>query len=238
MILLVIVASILIAAITIIQFNKQSKEYHEQRLERKENHVILNLNYFLSENNIKSLDSIPQNKINEITDIHEIPFELYSLQGNLLKSSISNSINKFDKILSPEILMFFQNENQTRYVEDNPESKYSKSSYNLIYYNKSPIGIIHMPYYMDDSLSKKELESFLMNLGIVYINMLLIAFVFAYFLSNYITQSLTRISQKIKTTKLNKENAKIDIEKTPMEVSILIDSYNSMVDDLESSAIN
>jgi|TARA_B100000953_G_scaffold279415_1_gene255548 nitrogen fixation/metabolism regulation signal transduction histidine kinase len=94
-----------------------------------------------------------------------------------------------------------------------------------------------MPYYIDDSLSKKELESFLMNLGIVYINMLLIAFVFAYFLSNYITQSLTRISQRIKTTKLNEENAKIDIEKTPMEVSILIDSYNSMIDDLEESAI-
>ncbi len=76
-----------------------------------------------------------------------------------------------------------------------------------------------------------------MNLGIVYLGMLLIAFVFAYFLSNYITQSLTRISEKIKTTKLNKENAKIDIEKTPKEVSILIDSYNTMIDDLESSAI-
>jgi len=104
MILLVIVASILIAAITIIQFNKQSKEYHEQRLERKENHLILNLNYFLSESKTESLDSIPQNKINEITDIHEIPFELYGLQGNLLKSSIPSSINNFDKILSPEIL--------------------------------------------------------------------------------------------------------------------------------------
>ena len=237
MILLVIVASILIAAITIIQFNKQSKEYHEQRLERKENHLILNLNYFLSESKTESLDSIPQNKINEITDIHEIPFELYGLQGNLLKSSIPSSINNFDKILSPEILTFFQKENKTRYVKDNEESKYSKSSYNLIYNNKIPIGIIHMPYYIDDALSRKELESFLMNLGIVYINMLLIAFVFAYFLSNYITQSLTRISQRIKTTKLNEENAKIDIEKTPMEVSILVDSYNSMIDDLEESAI-
>ena len=59
-----------------------------------------------------------------------------------------------------------------------------------------------MPYFIDDSLSEKELESFLMNLGIVYLGMLLIAFVFAYFLSNYITQSLTRISDKIKTTKL------------------------------------
>ena len=237
MILLVIVASILIAAITIIQFDKQSKEYHELRLERKENHLILNLNYFLAESKTESLDSIPQNKINEITDIHEIPFELYDLQGSLLKSSISSSINNVDKILSPEILVFFQKENKTRYVKDNKDSKYSKSSYNLIYNNKKPIGIIHMPYYMDDSLSKKELESFLMNLGIVYINMLIIAFVFAYFLSNYITQSLTRISQRIKTTKLNEENAKIDIEKTPMEVSILIDSYNSMIDDLEESAI-
>ena len=84
---------------------------------------------------------------------------------------------------------------------------------------------------------KNELQSFLKNLGIVHLGMALIAFVFAYFLSNYITKSLTRISEKIKTTKLNKENAKIDIEKTPMEVSILIDSYNTMIDDLENSAI-
>ena len=68
-----------------------------------------------------------------------------------------------------------------------------------------------MPYFIDDSLSEKELESFLMNLGIVYLGMLLIAFVFAYFLSNYITQSLTRISEKIKTTKLiNKVIVPID----------------------------
>lgn len=237
MILLVIVASILIAAITIIQFDKQSKEYHEQRLERKENHLILNLNYFLSESKMESLDSIPQNKINEITNIHEIPFELYSMQGGLLKSSIAGSRNSFENLLSPKILTFFQEENETRYVEDSRESKYSKSSYNLIYNKEIPVGIIHMPYYIDESLNRKELKSFLMNLGIVYINMLLIAFIFAYFLSNYITKSLTKISQRIKTTKLNEKNAKIDIEKTPMEVSILIDSYNTMIDDLEDSAI-
>ena len=237
MILLTVVASILIAAVTIIQFNKQSREYHEQRLERKENHLIVNLNYFISENNMDYLDSIPESKIYEITDIHEIPFELYSLDGKLLSSSLEKKVSGEIKILSPEILLFFSQSSTSRYVEDNPESKYSKSSYNLIYNNNLPIGIIHMPYFIDDSLSEKELESFLMNLGIVYLGMLLIAFVFAYFLSNYITQSLTRISEKIKTTKLNKENAKIDIEKTPKEVSILIDSYNTMIDDLESSAI-
>jgi len=237
MILLVAVASILITAVTIIVFNNQSRDYHEERLERKENHLILNLNYFLSNSKIEKLDSIPDNKIIEITDIHEIPFELYNLQGRLLKSSIPGDTDRFDKALSSEILTFFQDESNRRYVEDNNETEYSKSSYNLIYNKNNPIGIIHMPYYMDDSLSKNELQSFLKNLGIVHLGMALIAFVFAYFLSNYITKSLTRISEKIKTTKLNKENAKIDIEKTPMEVSILIDSYNAMIDDLENSAI-
>ena len=237
MILLVVVASILITAVTIIVFNNQSRDYHEERLERKEGHLIVNLNYFIEEAMIDSLINIPQDKINEIADIHEIPFEIYSLQGQLLKTSIDFKLSNEDIILSPEILLFFKQENNTRYVENNEQSKYSKSSYNLIYNNNNPIGIIHMPYYMDDSLSNNELRSFLKNLGLVQIGMVLIAFIFAYFLSNYITKSLTRISQKIKTTKLNKENAKIDIEKTPMEVSILIDSYNTMIDDLENSAV-
>lgn len=237
MILLVVVASILIAAVTILQFNKQSRDYHEERLERKESHLILNLNYFIEEAMIDNLINLPQDKINEITDIHEIPFEIYSLQGQLLKTSLDSKLAMNDIILSPEILLFFKQGNNTRYVENNDESKYSKSSYNLIYSKNQPVGIMHMPYFMDDSLSKKELKAFLMNLGIVYVNMLLIAFVLAYFLSNYITKSLTRISQKIKATTLNKENAKIDIDRTPKEVSILIDSYNTMIDDLEESAV-
>ncbi|MFL2643522.1 MAG: sensor histidine kinase [Flavobacteriales bacterium] len=237
MILLVVVASILIAAVTILQFNKQSRDYHEERLERKESHLILNLNYFIEEAMIDNLINLPQDKINEITDIHEIPFEIYSLQGQLLKTSLDSKLAMNDIILSPEILLFFKQGNNTRYVENNDESKYSKSSYNLIYSKNQPVGIMHMPYFMDDSLSKKELKAFLMNLGIVYVNMLLIAFVLAYFLSNYITKSLTRISQKIKATTLNKQNAKIDIDRTPKEVSILIDSYNTMIDDLEESAV-
>ena len=237
MILLVVVASILIAAVTILQFNKQSRDYHEETLERKESHLILNLNYFIEEAMIDNLINLPQDKINEITDIHEIPFEIYSLQGQLLKTSLDSKLAMNDIILSPEILLFFKQGNNTRYVENNDESKYSKSSYNLIYSKNQPVGIMHMPYFMDDSLSKKELKAFLMNLGIVYVNMLLIAFVLAYFLSNYITKSLTRISQKIKATTLNKQNAKIDIDRTPKEVSILIDSYNTMIDDLEESAV-
>jgi hypothetical protein len=39
MIVLIIVASILLASISIIQFKNEAKEYHQERLERKENAV-------------------------------------------------------------------------------------------------------------------------------------------------------------------------------------------------------
>ena len=40
MIMLVVVASILIAAVTTIQYKDQSQDYHRQRLERKEAQLI------------------------------------------------------------------------------------------------------------------------------------------------------------------------------------------------------
>ena len=48
MILLVVVASVLIAAVTIYQYNEQSKDYHKQRLERKETQILSSIKYVLN----------------------------------------------------------------------------------------------------------------------------------------------------------------------------------------------
>ena len=39
MIVLIIMASIILASISIIQFKNEAREYHQERLERKENEV-------------------------------------------------------------------------------------------------------------------------------------------------------------------------------------------------------
>ena len=49
MIMLVVVASILIAVVTIIQYKDQSQDYHRQRLERKEAQLISSINYVLND---------------------------------------------------------------------------------------------------------------------------------------------------------------------------------------------
>ena len=53
MILLVVLASILIAALTVYQFKEQSQDYHRMRLERKETQLISSINYVLKESPIE-----------------------------------------------------------------------------------------------------------------------------------------------------------------------------------------
>ena len=48
MIVLVLIASILMASISIIQFKNEAKDYHQERLERKETAIKAHINYVLS----------------------------------------------------------------------------------------------------------------------------------------------------------------------------------------------
>ena len=77
MIFIVVIASILIAAVTIYQFNEQAEEYHNRRLERKEEAIKSAITYELERDTINefetvSLPIILDKKLNEISDIHNL----------------------------------------------------------------------------------------------------------------------------------------------------------------------
>ncbi len=59
----------------------------------------------------------------------------------------------------------------------------------------------------------------------------------SYFLSKYITKSLKIVSEKIIETRLDKRNQKIQIENVSEEIYTLVTAYNSMIDELEESAV-
>ena len=238
MMLFIVVESILIAGVTLYQFNKQNSEYHEGRLERKENNLLIDIKYEIEKNSINSLASLSDAIILEMADVHNIEFELYSLDGILIKSSTALTGVRGITVLDSSVIEYFNNKYPTRYVESDENTIYFKSSYNLVSaYNDKPLGIIYIPYFADDSSSKVELSGFLIRLGFVHGNMILIAFIIAYFISNFVTKSLNSIGETIKRTNLQNQNIKIDIDNTPREVVALIESYNTMIDELKSSAI-
>lgn len=243
MIILIVIASILMASISVVQFKNEAKEYHQERLDRKEfaikehiNYVLTNTTYPLTE---KNLALIFKDKIHELADIHNLEINIYGLNGKLLKSSKGTfSVDKVAPPVPNYVLKLVQSSVEKRYVDiKNIKGVKNRSSYSQIKDDKfKALGILNIPYVEDDGFYERELQQFLLRLGQVYSFMLIIAFALAYFLASYITKSLKTISDKINETSLNQKNEKIVIEANSREINSLINAYNKMVDKLEESA--
>ena len=244
MILLVVIASVLIAGVTIYQYNEQARDYHENRLERKEEQVIQSISYTLRETtypvNAENLGLIFKDEIYKIADVQNVNFNIYDLEGNLIKSSRpSFEADSISNCLDAKVLNFLRDSGEKRYVEEQRAAGDNyQSSYTYINDPKfKPIGIMNLPYFEDNSFNNHELKEFLLRLGGVYLLMLLSAILLAYFISKYITRSLQTISDKMNRTNLTLQNEKIYIKNPSEEIGKLVDSYNRMIDELEESAV-
>lgn len=243
MIVLILIASILMASISVIQFQNEARRYHQERLERKEdavkehiNYVLANTTYPLTERN---LPYIFKDKIHELSDIHNVEINIYSLNGKLLKSSkASFSVDSISPPVPKYVLKLVQSSIEKRYVDiKSVDGIKNRSSFSQIKDDKfKPLGILNLPYVEDDSFYENEIQDFFIRLSQVYLFMIVISFGLAYFLSSYITKSLKTISDKINETGLNQKNEKIVIEANSREINSLISAYNKMVDKLEESA--
>ena len=244
MILLVLLASILILVVTIYQYDEQTKDYNIQRFERKEattkQTIYLELkNKTIYPVNTKNLAKIFQERIYEISSINKLNISIYDLNGNLLKSSIASAFEKIDiKPIPGNILReLIQNSNHKILKTREEDGIGYQSSFSFIHDTKfKRIGILELQFTQDNSEIEKELKEFILRLCLVYILMFLIAIVFAYFLSSYITRSIKTISDKMQQTQLNKRNEKIIINKASSEIEILVEAYNNMIDQLGESA--
>ncbi len=244
MILLVIIASVLIAGVTVYQYREQSKDYHRSRLERKEGQIVQSIEYALKATTYpvttENLALIFKDEIYRIADVQNVNFNIYDLQGQLIKSSRPKfNYDSISSELNPEVIQKLSSSVDKRYVEQNATvgDKY-QDAYRYIVDNKfKPIGILNIPYFEDNTFNEMELREFLMRLGAVYLVMLGFAIGLAYFISKYITRSLQTISEKINQTRFTQQNEKIFLEKPSTEIRNLIESYNSMIDQLEASAV-
>jgi signal transduction histidine kinase len=244
MIVMIVVASLLLAAISIVQFQNEARSYHQERLERKENAIKEHINFVLNTTPYKltprNLGLIFKDKIHELANIHNLEINIYSLDGQLVQSSKARFwIDKKAPPIPAYVLKLVKSSVEKRYVEIRTiDGKKNRSSFSEIKDNKfKPLGILNLPYVEDDGFYETELQKFLVRLSQVYSFMIMVAFALAYFLSKYVTKSLKTISNKINETSLNQKNEKIVIEASSREIKSLITAYNAMVDKLEESAL-
>jgi two-component system nitrogen regulation sensor histidine kinase NtrY len=238
MTVIVVATFVLISLITIPQFKTQSEKYHSKRLERKEAQIQRSIAYFSQETstqlNPKKLDSILSEKIYQVSDVQSVKFSIYSLDGNLINSTLpKNEISFINKELLNKILS--QKDSKIIEITQKDQVQY-RSSFSLILDdNFNPLWILNLPYYDDDNLNSYELESFLIILGEVYFLLFILSIIISYFVSQYMTKAISEIALKMKQTRLDKRNSKIKINARSKEVKSLVESYNNMVDMLDKN---
>ena len=238
MTVIVVATFVLISVITIPQFKNQSEKYHSKRLERKEAQIQRSIAYFSKESETQmdpnKLNSILNEKIYEVSDVQSVKFSIYSLNGELINSTLPKS--EITSI-SPELLnrIFDQKDSKTIEITQRNDVQY-RSSYSLILDNNfNPLWILNLPYYDDDNLNSYELDSFLIILGEVYFFLFLLSIIISYFVSHYMTKAISQIALKMKQTRLDKRNSKIKIKARSKEVNSLVESYNNMVEMLDKN---
>lgn len=242
MISLVLIASVLIAGVTIYQYREQSNQYHQQRLQRKEAQLQTRIEYILSQSSYPNsetfLDSIFGEVVFQIADEQNVNFRIYNTTGNLVTNTQLSPIDANAPIGETTLHILRQNPT-TNYVEITEDGQsQNRSSYSFIKNETgTAIGILNLSYVDDDSLTAMELQNFLSRLMQVYLFILGVAIILAYVVSRFITKSLEEISDKITQTALGTSNQKIDLNPPGKELSKLITAYNDMVDQLSESAV-
>ena len=158
MISLVLIASVLIAGVTIYQYREQSNQYHEQRLQRKEAQLQTRIEYILSQspfpNREQFLDSIFGKVVFQIADEQNVNFRIFNTEGTLITNTQLPLADGNASITESTLAILRQNPN-TNHVEITEDGQnQNRSSYSFIS-NESgvAIGVLNLSYVDDDSFS-------------------------------------------------------------------------------------
>ncbi|OUW77483.1 MAG: hypothetical protein CBD72_01005 [Flavobacteriaceae bacterium TMED212] len=243
MILLVFLACLLILTATFFQYQNESNDYNIFRLNRKENQLKKQIDYLVKKNNLLQKSFEVWTKHNDefraIIKIHNVNYSVFDLEGKpLFTSFLPLKIIANNYTLGEDFLSMILNKSDSRILEsNNDEIGKFESSYSLLKDNfGNPYGVLFFPYFEDVSFSENELNTFLQSLYQIYLLMLVVAIIMAYFISKYISRSLETFREKIDQTGLLKQNEKIQLKNAPRDIASLINSYNNMIDELEKSA--
>jgi len=241
MVVLILVSFLLTGAITLYHFRKENEQYHLERLKRKEDAVNAAVDYFLQQQTTvyqpDNLVRLFDEKICELADIHQLDINIYSLGGRLIISSNQEMVDQGDIPLQLDSTLLARIEREDPPIMTAIGEGEFLSTFDYISDNYGmPMALMNLPYFKSDQSHISELRSFLQTLAEIYFLLFAAAALVAYFISNYITSSLSEIGKRLNTTRLTGKNEPLSWH-TKDEIGELVNEYNRMLMALEKSAV-
>ncbi|HMR44029.1 MAG TPA: hypothetical protein PKC40_09355, partial [Saprospiraceae bacterium] len=232
-IITVIVASfIMIGWVTVVYFRNTSNEYHETRLLRRLNSVLLNIEHEIQlKSELGEEEPDFEKMIKEINPIHRMDINIFDLQGNLVTSTEMDIFNKgiVGKKMGGVAYHAMARQNQVEFIQ---EEKIGMFDYKAAYVplrgaTGKVMGYVGLPYYTKQRNLRDDVYEFMGTLLNVYVFLLLIATTIAIFVANSITKPIAVIGDRFKRFKLGSHEPLVWNSRD--ELGELIDDYNRMI---------
>ena len=216
-------------------FSEERKEYHEDRLERKEGAIEAHLAHELERKIPQGLqaDSLPailSDELCHIGSIHRMELGLYALDGEMVMSSnpalVDDSILPLK--LTPELLATRTSNEWVSWPVDSGEvmAQVSEITNSL----GEPLAIMVLPYVNFEQIPSQD-RKFYAALAVLHLLLFFGAAYLSIWLSRSITRGFDAISDALRVPMKDGTHARIVWDRND-EMGALIAEYNRMVDQL------
>jgi signal transduction histidine kinase len=240
MLLIILVAFVLTGMFSLYHFRSENKQYHFDRLTRKENAMISHLDYITNDYQGQGLTESQWRKllverVKEVSSIHHLDIGVYSKNGKFISGSLNytNDPKLFSPVINSEGTTNLPKGSEVVIVDTPP---YLIGTSTLFNEDGDLEFIIRVPYQVRANDIPDEDYNFLRRLAFIYVALFILGIVMALFLSNYISKNMRAVSERLKEFRLNQSNEKLEW-RFKDEIGELISEYNIMVEKLEKTAV-
>jgi len=240
MLLIILVAFVLTGTFSLYHFRAENKQYHFERLERKESAIVSHIDYITNELQGKNLTNpewreVLAERLPEISSVHHLDLGVYSKRGEFLAGSLlyTNDPKTLPSTITIDAAAKPGNAVPLKIVERPP---YLIGTRELRNASGELELIVRVPYVVSANNIPDEDYEFLRQLAFIYVALFVLGIFMALFLSNYISKNMRAVSERLKEFRLNQSNEKLEW-RFKDEIGELISEYNIMVEKLEKTAV-
>ena len=242
----ILLSFIIIAAVVIHNIRNEYDQYHRQRLMRKAQQILSNLEYLKSRSEVKDLSwdaFINSGKLrvalSNLSEVHAMDFNLYRKDGTLAESSQPAVFKRgiLSHLMHPmsRFEMYDKLYSQFLQSEQIGELQFIAAYMPLLDAENRVAGALNVPYFAKERNLDEQIASFLIYFINIYIILLAMAAILGFLISNSISRPIIQLGHRIRQIQLGGRNIPLQWKRQD-EIGRLIEEYNTMIGELEESA--
>lgn len=242
MILVLLISLIPIALGTKYYIEKQYQTRNDQNIREKIQSVLIEVEHKLAneEKLTGELQEYVAYLLQKFSFVFFTDINLYDLDGTLIASSRPKMFKEglVGNKMNPDAYAALAVHAKSEFIHKEQIGELSFLSAYALFRNQNQevLAYLNLPYFAKKDDVKKEVSTFFVALFNIYVVLILIAILIALIISNRITLPLRLIQEKLSKVKIGTANEPIDW-KSEDEIGKLVDEYNRMIAELETSTL-